>query len=190
MPQYKACCPVVAPIKNDAAEETVYNAGFVLDRLMTVKISPEYDSPTVYADDQIAEQINIFKSAGVDLGITTVPEDCECIIFGNTYDKTTGKITDKEDDDGSYCGFGFVYCEMINGKNKYKLYWLKKVKFKMPSDDFATKGESVSFKTPTITGTAYATADGEWRIRQTYANAKEAISALKELAKITTTATE
>lgn len=36
---------------------------------------------------------------------------------------------------------------------KYKYFWLYKVKFGIPATNLATKGESITFSTPTIEGT-------------------------------------
>ena len=36
---------------------------------------------------------------------------------------------------------------------KYKYYWLYKVKFGIPATNLATKGDGISFSTPTIEGT-------------------------------------
>ena len=165
MAQYKACCPMVIPILSETNTKTEYGTGKWLDKLMRVKVSPEYDTPTVYADDGVAEQIHIFKNAGVELGTTTIPAETEPIIFGNTYDATKQSISDKEDDTGSFCGFAFFICERIDGEDVYIVHFLKKVRFKMPADEFETKGETISFKTPVITGTAYADKTGQWRDR-------------------------
>ena len=186
MAQYKACCPVIAPIVSEKDGVITYGKGMILDRLMNVKVSPEYESPTVFADDGIAEQMNLFKSAAVELGTTTIPVDAEPIIFGNTYDEENNTITDKSEDNGSFCGFGFFICERIDGKNVYKLHWLKKVKFKVPSDEFETKGETINFKTPTISGTAYEDCTTEWRHREILADAKIAKNTLLTLANIET----
>lgn len=184
MAQYKACCPVIAPIESEENGVITYGTGMILDRLMNVKVSPEYDNPKVFGDDGVAEEMNLFKSAAVELGTTTIPADAEPMMFGNTYDKEKQTIVDKEDDEGSYCGFGFFICERIKGKDVYKLHWIKKVKYKMPSDEFETKNETISFKTPSISGTAYADCTGEWRDRQLFDNASSAMSGLLTLANI------
>ena len=36
---------------------------------------------------------------------------------------------------------------------KYRYYWLYKVKFGIPATNLATKGDSITFSTPTIEGT-------------------------------------
>jgi len=36
---------------------------------------------------------------------------------------------------------------------KYRYYWIYRVKFGIPSDSLATKGDSITFQTPKIEGT-------------------------------------
>ncbi len=186
MAQYKACCPVIAPIVSEKDGEITYGPGMVLDRMMNVKVTPEYDSPVIYADDDVAEYMDLFKQAGIELGTTTIPAKAEPILFGNTYDEENNKIVDKDDDNGKYVGYGHFICERINNVDVYKMHWYKKVKFKMPSDEFETRNETVSFKTPVISGTAKKDITGEWRIREFFDKADEAKSKLFELAKIET----
>ena len=42
------------------------------------------------------------------------------------------------------------------GNGKYKYFWLYRVKFGIPATNLATKGDSISFSTPTIEGTIFA----------------------------------
>lgn len=192
MAQYKACCPVIAPIVSEQNDTITYGQGMVLDRMMNVKVSPEYDSPVIYADDDVAEHMDLFKQAGIELGTTTIPVQAENSLFGNTYDEEKNTITDKDSDNGQYVGCGFFICERINGVDVYKMHWYKKVKFRMPSDEFETRGETISFKTPVISGTAKKDVTGEWRVRElcgTAALAKEKLFALAHITTTTTTTT-
>ena len=51
----------------------------------------------------------------------------------------------------SFCCLQVVVDEGANGK--YKYYWLYRVKFGIPATNLATKGDGISFSTPTIEGT-------------------------------------
>ena len=54
------------------------------------------------------------------------------------------------EDGGTPVAIGFR-AKKANGK--YKYYWLYKVKFGIPATNLATKGDSITFSTPTIEGT-------------------------------------
>jgi len=192
--QYKACLPCVceADMENStSAMSYKADSGKTIGKLMAVKVDQNRSNIKAYGDDGVAEDMSTFNYATVTLDSTFVPAPCETLMFGNTYAAaTTGatptpeEITDKEDDDGKYTGFGFVYCDRQNGADVYRLYWLYKVKWTNPNDDFTTKKENIEFKNPSITGTAYAGPDGKWRLRQTYGTASAATAALKTLAKV------
>ena len=189
--QYKACMPVIAEadMKNSTSAMSYKNdSGSFIGKLMAVKIDQNRSATKAYGDDGVAEQIAGFNYATVTLDTTFVPGKCEAVMFGNRYTAegsgTPERIVDNEDDDGEYTGFGFVYCDRQNGVDVHRLYWLYKVKWTNPNDVFTTKKENVEFKNPSITGEAYAGPDGNWRMRERYATAAEAIAALKTLAKV------
>ena len=54
------------------------------------------------------------------------------------------------EDGGDPVAVGFR-AKKSNGK--YKYYWLYRVKFGIPATNLATKGDSITFSTPTIEGT-------------------------------------
>lgn len=45
----------------------------------------------------------------------------------------------------------------------YKYIWLYKVKFAIPSESYQTKGDSIEFTTPEITGQFIKRPDGLWK---------------------------
>lgn len=191
--QYRACLPLISEVSADASSGVTYeaNSGKAIGKLMSVGVAQSRETVTVYGDNGIAEQISAFKSAEITLGATFLPLNCESVMFGATYTAaasgTQESVVDAESDNGDYTGFGFVYCDRENGVDKFRLYWLYKVKWTQPDDDYETKGETISFKNPSIKGTAVPGADGKWRKRETYTTEAAAIEALKTLANYPTT---
>lgn len=176
--QFKACMPVIAQY-NAAENGTItYSEGKRVGKLMKVDVNPTFENVKVFADDSIAEEINIFKNAAVTLGTNHIPSDCEPVMFGNTYDAQKRSAEYGEDDNGQYVGFGSVYCKKIDGKDVYYMEWLHKVKFVLPNESRTTKGETISFNTPSITGTAYADTNGKWRTVDNFDSLDAAIDAL------------
>ena len=51
---------------------------------------------------------------------------------------------------------------MIGGVRKYKVEFFPKVKFKPFIADSKTKGDSLEFTTPSVEGTIFENADGDW----------------------------
>ena len=71
--------------------------------------------------------------------------------------KLTGATTDENgvlisasEDGGEPVAIGFR-AKKANGK--YRYFWLYRVKFGIPSTNLATKGDSITFSTPSIEGT-------------------------------------
>lgn len=54
-----------------------------------------------------------------------------------------------------------------------------KVKFAEGAESYATKGESIEFKHPQITGKDSAVSEGIWKKKKTFATEEEAVSWLK-----------
>jgi phi13 family phage major tail protein len=59
-------------------------------------------------------------------------------------------VVSTSEDGGEPVAVGFR-AKKSNGK--YKYYWLYRVKFGIPATNLATKGDSITFSTPTIEGT-------------------------------------
>jgi hypothetical protein len=52
---------------------------------------------------------------------------------------------------------------MVSGKKKYRACILFKVKFTEGEESYTTKGDNITFATPSMAGTAYAMDNGNWR---------------------------
>lgn len=69
-------------------------------------------------------------------------------------------------DQQNYVGMAWVSVEKVDGKRSFIGNFLKKVKFAEPSEDYSTKGDSIEYKTPSITGRALPLDSGEWKETQ------------------------
>jgi phi13 family phage major tail protein len=164
--------PVYAPA-TEAGSTITYGTGAVLAKAISANISIENNDVKLYADDVIAESDNSFASGTVTIGIDDLYDAAKVALLdyveGATVDAT---IQSKELSVGTaspaYVGFGF-YGKVIRNKVPYwRAIWLKKVQFAEPSDELATKGESVEFGTPELEGTIMMAADGKWKEEATF----------------------
>ncbi|MBQ2257333.1 MAG: hypothetical protein II247_01490, partial [Lachnospiraceae bacterium] len=57
---------------------------------------------------------------------------------------------------------------------------LPKVLFAEAEESYTTKGENLEFKTPSVSGKAMAIANGDWKIKETFATEEEAVSFIKQ----------
>ena len=70
----------------------------------------------------------------------------------------------------------WISLEKVGGKTSYVANFLPKVKFAEPAGDYATKGENIEYKTPTITGRALANDEGVWKKTKACTSETEAIT--------------
>jgi hypothetical protein len=103
------------------------------------------------------------------------------IVTDGTGDTATKTLVRNADDVAPYVGVGRILTLVINNVKKYKVEFLNKVKFAEPSQDNATKGESVEFGTYELTGDVSALANGDWSKSQVFATRAEAVTYLEGL---------
>ena len=138
-----------AKITEDEAGEETYETPVPLAKAMTAELSVELAEATLYADDGAAEVVKEFQSGTLTLGIDDIGVTVAQDLTGAKIDDNQVLISASEDG-GAPVAIGFR-AKKSNGK--YKYYWLYRVKFGIPATNLATKGDSITFSTPTIEGT-------------------------------------
>ena len=138
-----------AKITEDKDCNETYETPIPLAKAMTADLSVELAEATLYADDGAAEIVKEFKSGTLSLGIDDLGASIASDLTGATID-SDGVIISTQEDGGAPVAVGFR-AKKANGK--YKYYWLYRVKFGIPATNLATKGDSITFSTPTIEGT-------------------------------------
>lgn len=134
-----------API---TGEET-YGTPIMLAKAISAELSVELAEATLYADDGAAEIIKEFKGGKLTLGVDDIGRIAAETLTGATADEN-GVLVSASEDSGQPVAIGFR-AKKSNGK--YRYFWLYKVKFAVPSTNLATKGDSITFSTPSIEGT-------------------------------------
>lgn len=138
-----------APITEDENGEETYGTPVQLAKAISAELSVELAEATLYADDGASEVVKEFKSGTLSLGVDDIGPSVASDLSGVTIDKNNVIIATSEDTT-SPVAIGFR-AKKSNGK--YKYFWLYRVKFGIPASSLATKGDSITFSTPTIEGT-------------------------------------
>ena len=145
-----------APITEAAAEGTgvhigdeTYGTPVQLAKAISADLSIELTEATLYADDGAAEIIKEFKQGTISLNVDDIGASVAAALTGVKVDDN-GVVVSASENGGSPVAIGFR-AKKSNGK--YKYFWLYKVKFGIPATNLATKGDSITFSTPTIEGT-------------------------------------
>lgn len=138
-----------APITEDSNGNETYGTPVQLAKAISADLSIELNEATLYADDGRAEAVKEFKSGTISLGIDEIGNDVAAALVGAKVD-ANGVLISSGEDISNYVAIGFR-AKKSNGK--YKYYWLYRVLFGIPATNLATKGDSITFSTPTIEGT-------------------------------------
>jgi phi13 family phage major tail protein len=138
-----------APITESATGDETYGVPAILAKAISAELSVELAEATLYADDGAAEIVKEFKSGTLSLGVDDIGAAIASALTGATIDSNQVIISASEDG-GAPVAIGFR-AKKSNGK--YRYFWLYRVKFGIPATNLATKGDSITFSTPTIEGT-------------------------------------
>lgn len=129
--------------------EETYAAPVSLAKAIKADLSVELAEAVLYADDGAAEVVKEFKSGKLALGVDDIGATAAQDLTGATIDDN-GVLISTGEDGGTPVAIGFR-AKKANGK--YRYFWLFRVKFGIPATNLQTKGDSITFQTPTIEGT-------------------------------------
>ena len=138
-----------AKITEDKDGNETYATPVQLAKAISADLSVELAEATLYADDGAAEIVKEFKSGTLSLGVDDLGGSVASDLTGSTIDNN-GVVISTAEDGGDPVAVGFR-AKKSNGK--YRYFWLYRVKFGIPATALATKGDSITFNTPTIEGT-------------------------------------
>jgi phi13 family phage major tail protein len=103
----------------------------------------------LFADDSAAVVLKDFKSGKLTLGVDDIGVAAAQDLTGAVQDDN-GVLVSVTERDGNLVAIGF---RAKKPDGKYRHFWLYRVKFGIPSTSLETKGDSISFQTPSIEGT-------------------------------------
>lgn len=138
-----------AKITEGTNGDETYGIPIALAKAIKADLSVELAEATLYADDSAAAVVKEFKSGKLSLGIDDIGVTAAQDLTGATIDDNHVLISASEDG-GIPVAIGFR-AKKANGK--YRYFWLYRVIFGIPATNLATKGDSITFSTPTIEGT-------------------------------------
>ena len=142
---------VYAPITEDKNGNETYGTPVQLAKAISADLSIELNEAILFADDGQSETVKEFKSGTISLGVDDIGNEAAVALVGATLD-SNGVLISGGEDISQYVAIGFR-AKKSNGK--YKYYWLYRVLFGIPATNLATKGDSITFSTPTIEGTIF-----------------------------------
>ena len=138
-----------ATITEDEKGEETYGVPISMAKAIKADLTIELAEATLFADDGLAYVIKDFKSGNLvlgvdDLGVTVVQE-----LTGADVDDN-GVLISASENVGKPVAIGF---RAAKPNGIYRYFWLYRVKFGFPAANIQTKGDTITFQTPTIEGT-------------------------------------
>lgn len=138
-----------AKITEDADGIETYDVPVSLAKAISADLSIELAEAILYADDGAAAVIKDFKSGTLSLNVDDIGATAAQELTGAAVDDN-GVLISASENEGAPVAIGF---RALKPNNKYRYFWLYRVKFGVPATNLQTKGDSITFSTPTIEGT-------------------------------------
>ena len=136
-----------------------YDTPISMGDAISVELNLTAAEGRLYAESRLAEYKKLITGGTASVGVKYITDAAQKLLFGmsentrnvgaNASQKSL-KATAK--DIAKYVGMGFYAPDAIDGTNKYTAVFVYKVLFGAPSYVYATKGDSITFQTPTTTG--------------------------------------
>ena len=179
----------------DGSEPTygTSGSGIVAGGAINANLTITRNTNELYYDDVLGESDNSITSMQLELGLDDLLEATQEYLLG-TVAKTSGSPTVTTYYDTSkaapYVGIGYIRVRKKNGAVKYQAVWYFKVQFGLTAENSTTKGESIQWQTPTITGKCAglyvdSSGDASFRKKQVFDTEADAKAWLKGLANVT-----
>ena len=134
--------------ESEEGEET-YGMPIQLAKAIKADLSIELAEAILHADDGVAIIIKDFKSGKLTLGVDDLGMTAVRDLTGATTDDN-GVLVSASENSGNPVAIGF---RAMRPDNTFRYFWLYKVKFGFPATNLQTKGDTMTFQTPTIEGT-------------------------------------
>lgn len=180
MASFGAKCPHFAKIKDEPEGQLpVYDGEPIrIGRLVKAELSVTMASGKLYADDELAENVEEFISGSIAEETDDMTDEVASYIYG-------AEVVDKEvhykTTDSAPVG-GHTYYKVLKrrGNTVYKGYFYPRVQAALGNDTAQTKTDSITFGTTNTAFTVFACNNGEWRITKEFDKEKDAQDWVKE----------
>lgn len=125
---------------------------------MEVNLEMKFAEGRLYAESKLAEYMKLATGGTMSVAVKYIKSAAQQLMFGAVSDSetiatdtVTGLMFGAKQT-GKYVGIGFYAPDMIDGTEKYTAVFVTKALFAPPSLSYQTKGENITFRTPTTTG--------------------------------------
>ena len=135
-----------------------YETPISMGDAMSVELNLTAAEGRLYAESRLAEYKKLITGGTASVGVKYITDAAQKLLFGmsentrNVGTNTSQKSLKATAKDIAKFGMGFYAPDAIDGTDKYTAVFVYKVLFGAPGYVYATKGDSITFQTPTTTG--------------------------------------
>lgn len=127
---------------------------------MDVNLQFKYAEGRLYAEGVLAEFMKLITGGTMSVATKYIPAEAQKMMFGAKDSSITVSGLELAEkglaytgaDEPSAVGCAFYAPDMIDGALKYTCVFVRRIIFGLPSMVYKTKGDSLTFQTPTTTG--------------------------------------
>lgn len=152
-------CDLYMATCTETASGETYGTPEKLAEAMTAELSVTTADGTLYADDHLSESASEFAKATLKLGVKDLTPAMLAKLLGQQQDGND-VLWASGNDVVPKVAVGF---RAKKSGGRYRYVWLLKGSFKIPSEKYETKGDSITFNTPEIEGEFGVDSNGRWK---------------------------
>lgn len=115
---------------------------------ITANIDPNTAQGTQFADNGPADVASTLGEIKLEISVTDIPNTAQADLLGHTVDGQ-GQVISKGGDTPPWVAVGF---RALKSNGEMRFVWLFKGKFSEPQAKHETRGNSINFQPPTMTG--------------------------------------
>lgn len=150
--------PVIAKVSSYVAgQEPTYTAGMVMGHAISGNLTITRNNNPLHGDDSVIEDDNGITAMSLEMGLDDLMEDVQ--VYMGLLKANGANADDYLETGGSSneVGMGYIRVRRKGGITKYQAVWMYRGIFGPTSENTQTKGQSIEWQTPTVTGNIMAT---------------------------------
>ena len=147
--------------------EVSYGAKVKVGEAMSADINFAFAEGRLYAEGKLSEYIKELTGGTISIAVKDILEEAQKVMYGvaeksrTISDSPINGIVYTAKDSASYVGISFYCKDKVDGATKFTCVLAVKALFGPPAMSKATKGQNITFSTPTTTGEFLPADDAE-----------------------------
>ena len=144
-----------------------YGAKVKVGEAMNADITFTFAEGRLYAEGKLSEYIKELTGGTISMAVKDILQEAQKVMYGvaeksrTISDSPVKGIVYSAKDSASYVGIAFYCKDKVDGATKYTCVLAVKALFGPPAMSKATKGQNITFSTPTTTGEFLPADDAE-----------------------------